>query len=204
MEEFTEKLKEEMSLLDDRKSQKGQELRKELGIDGLDEKGLAKYKIDFIAKHMGQSNLYCFERNDYFRELLTCCIDKKGVQYITPTTITCITDDSKPRIFWVFTDNEDKSKIIYSISDKGDISQVFEEDVKQQFLNGMRTLSKSKEGELKEILLGNELTKPKSFSEQQIGKATVDISITKKNEAQKQITKDEQELDKKNYSIITK
>ena len=35
---------------------------------------------------MGQSNLYCFERNDYFRELLTCCIDKKDAKYITPTT----------------------------------------------------------------------------------------------------------------------
>ena len=202
MEEFTEMLKEEMSLLDDRESKRGQELRRELEIDALDEKGLLKYKIDFIAKHMGQSNLYCFERNDYFRELLTCCIDKKDAKYITPTTITCITDNSKPMIFWVFTDNEDKSKIIYSISDKGDISQVFQEDVRQQFSNGMRTLSKSREGEIKEILLGNEVTQQKSFSEQEIGKATIDTPTTKKSEAQRQVTKDKQELEQENIKNI--
>ena len=179
MEEFTEMLKEEMSLLDDRESQKGQELRKELGIDGLDEKELLKYKIDFIVKHMGYGNLYCLERNDYFRELLISCIDKESAQCFTPTTITCITSDSKPRIFWVFTDNDDKTKIIYSIYEDGDISKISQEDVKQQFANGMRTLSKSRENELKEILLGDD-EKTTIFEED-----TIQTAVKKANNPKK-------------------
>lgn len=157
MEEFTKMLKQEMELLDDLEDRKGQELRKDLGIGKMSGADLLKYKLDFLVSNMGQKNLNCFERSDYFKELLTNCTNENDRQFFTPTTITCITADSKVKIFWVFTDNKDKSKIIYDISNDGVISKTSQEMVRKQFLSGMRTLSKSREDELKNILLGNEL-----------------------------------------------
>ena len=57
MEDFTKMLKEEMSLLDDKESKKGKDLRSDLGIEGLEGKELLKYKIDFLSKHMGHGDL---------------------------------------------------------------------------------------------------------------------------------------------------
>ena len=144
MEDFTEMLKQEMDSLDDVSSEQGQTLRKELGIEGLGGKELLKYKIDFLAKHMGHSDLYCIEKSDYFQEIIKGCIDmKKAQEFFNLAKITCIEENSSMRILCVLTDKEDNSKTIYSISDGKEIMQVSVEELKQQFESGMRTLSKS-------------------------------------------------------------
>ena len=143
MEAFTEMLKQEMDSLDDVSSEQGQTLRKELGIEGLGGKELLKYKIDFLAKHMGHSDLYCIEKSDYFQEIIKGCIDmKKAQEFFNLAKITCIEENSSMRILCVLTDKEDNSKTIYSISDGKEIMQVSVEELKQQFESGMRTLSK--------------------------------------------------------------
>lgn len=193
MEDFTKMLKEEMSLLDDKDSDKGQELRKELGIDGLEGKELLKYKIDFLAKHMGHSDLHCMEKSDYFQELIKGCIDMKEAQELfNLAKITCIGNDSSMKIFCVLTDKEDGSKIIYSISDD-DILQVTQDDVRKQFESGMNTLSKSRESELKEVLFGTS-GEQRSFQEQEIGKGTIHISTEKKDIVKKHIHSEELEI----------
>ena len=155
MEAFTEMLKQEMDSLDDVSSEQGQTLRKELGIEGLDGKELLKYKIDFLAKHMGHSDLYCIEKSDYFQEIIKGCIDmKKAQEFFNLAKITCIEENSSIRILCVLTDKEDNSKTIYSISDGKEIMQVSVEELKQQFESGMRTLSKSREEKFKELLFG--------------------------------------------------
>ncbi len=192
MEDFTKMLKEEMSLLDDKENDKGKELRKELGIDGLEGKELFKYKIDFLAKHMGHSDLHCMEKSDYFQELIKGCIDMKEAQeFFNFAKVTCIANDSSMTILCVLTDKEDGSKIIYSISDEGEITQVTQDDVKKQFGSGMRTLSKSREKELKGVLFGT-TEEQRSFQEQEIGKATINIDTSIKDEARDRQQRDEQ------------
>ena len=195
MEDFTKMLKEEMSLLDDKESDKGQELRKELGIEILEGKELLKYKIDFLSKHMGHSDLHCMEKSDYFQELIKGCIDMKEAQELFDfVKVTCIANDSCMTILCVLTDKEDDSKIIYSISDEGEITQVTQDDVKKQFKFGMRTLSKSREEALKEVLFGTK-EEQRSFQEQDIGKAIANTPTIKKDEAQRQVTRDANELE---------
>lgn len=194
MEDFTKMLKEEMSLLDDKESDKGQELRKELGIEGLEGKELLKYKIDFLAKHMGHSDLHCMEKSDYFQELIKCCIDMKEAQELfNLAKVTCIANDSSMTILCVLTDKEDGSKIIYSISDEGEIIQVTQDDVKKQFESGMRTLSKSREEELKEVLFGT-TEEQRSFQEQEIGKGTIHVTTDKKDKANSHFHNEELEI----------
>ncbi len=194
MEDFTEKLKEEMSLLDDKESDKGQKLRKELGIEELEGKELLKYKIDFLAKHMGHSDLHCMEKSDYFQELIKGCIDlKKAQELFDLAKITCIGNDSSMTILCVLTDKEDGSKIIYSISDEGEITQVTQDDVKKQFESGMRTLSKSREEELKEVLFGT-TEEQRSFQEQEIGKKTIHVTTDKKDKANSHLHNEELEI----------
>lgn len=194
MEDFTKMLKEEMSLLDDKDSEKGQELRRELGIEGLEGKELLKYKIDFLAKHMGHSDLHCMEKSDYFQELIKRCIDMKEAQELFALAkVTCIANDSSMTILCVLTDKEDGSKIIYSISDEGEITQVTQDDVKKQFESGMRTLSKSREEELKEVLFGTS-EEQRSFQEQEIGKGTIHVTTDKKDKAKSHIHNEELEI----------
>ena len=201
MEDFTKMLKEEMSLLDDKESDKGQELRKELGIEGLEGKELLKYKIDFLAKHMGHSDLHCMEKSDYFQELIKGCIDRKEAQeFFNLAKVTCIANDSSMTILCVLTDKEDGSKIIYSISDEGEITQVTQDDVKKQFESGMRTLSKSREKELKGVLFGT-TEEQRSFKEQEIGKATINIDTSIKDEARDRKQRDEQEIGKATINV---
>ena len=57
----------------------------------------------------------------------------------------------------------------------------------------MRILSKSRENELKEILLATE-KKTTVFKEMDIGKATVDILTIKKNEAEEQVKIDGEKI----------
>ncbi len=155
MEDFTEMLKQEMDSLDDVSSEQGQALRRELGIEGLEGKELLKYKIDFLAKHMGHSDLHCIEKSDYFQELIKGCIDmKKAQEFFNLAKITCIEENSSMRILCVLTDKEDNSKTIYSISDGEEIMQASVDELKQQFESGMKTLSKSREAEFKELLFG--------------------------------------------------
>ena len=104
--------------------------------------------------------------------------------------VTCIENDSSMRILCVLTDKEDGSKIIYSIADEGGISKVSQEEVRQQFESGMRTFSKSRETELKDVLFGTS-EQSRSFQEQEIGKATVNVPIIQKDAAKKQVEKDE-------------
>ena len=204
MEDFTKMLKEEMSLLDDKESDKGQELRKELGIEGLEGKELLKYKIDFLAKHMGHSDLHCMEKSDYFQELIKCCIDMKEAQELfNLAKVTCITNDSSMTILCVLTDKEDGSKIIYSISDEGEITQVTQDYVRKQFESGMRTLSKSREEDLKEVLFGTP-EEQRSFQEHEIGKAILNIDTSIKDEARDRQKRDEQLVKdrQKNYAEL--
>ena len=192
MEDFTKMLKEEMSLLDDKESDKGKELRKELGIDGLEGKELFKYKIDFLSKHMGHSDLHCMEKSDYFQELIKGCIDMKEAQdFFNFAKVTCIANDSSMTILCVLTDKEHGSKIIYSISDEGETTQITQDDVKKQFESGMKTLSKSREEELKEVLLGVS-EKQRTFQEEEIGEATKNIDTTCKDNASDRERRDEQ------------
>jgi len=125
MEDFTKMLKEEMSLLDDKDSEKGQELRRELRIEGLEGKELLKYKIDFLAKHMGHSDLHCMEKSDYFQELIRGCIDMKEAQeFFDLAKVTCIANDSSMTILCVLTDKEQEQEIgkgtIHVTTDKKD------------------------------------------------------------------------------------
>lgn len=197
MEEFTKMLKEEMSLLDDKDSEKGQELRRELGIEGLEGKELLKYKIDFLAKHMGHSNLYCMEKSDYFQELIKGCIDMKEAQESFDfAKITCIGNDSSMNIFCVITDKEDGSKIIYCISDGSEIVQVMQDDVKKQFESGMKTLSNSREEELKEILFKSSENQ-KLFKEQEIGRGTIDVTTEEKDNAECHIHDEKLKINKR-------
>lgn len=194
MEDFTKMLKEEMSLLDDKESKKGKDLRNDLGIEGLEGKELLKYKIDFLSKHMGHGDLHCIEKSDYFQELIKNCIDMKEAQELfNLAKVTCIENDSSMRILCVLTDKEDGSKIIYSIADEGDISKVSQEEVRQQFESGMRTLSKSRETELKEVLFGTS-EQSRNFQEQEIGKGTINISTEEKDKANSQVRYAELEL----------
>lgn len=187
MEELTEMLKEEMSLLDNKDSEKGQELRRELGIEGLEGKELLKYKIDFLARHMGHSDLHCMEKSDYFQELIKGCFDINETQELfNLAKITCIGNDSSMNIFYVLTDKEDGSKIIYLISADDDILQVTQDDVKKQFESGMKTLSKSREEELKEILFESSKNK-KLFQEQEIGRGTINVTTEEKDNAESHI-----------------
>ena len=100
------------------------------------------------------------------------------------------------KILCVLTDKEDSSKVIYSISDNKDIVQASQDSIREQFKDGMRTLSKSREEELKKILLGN--SNPKTyFKEQEIGKTTINTSTEEKDRANNQVKRDEQELQQK-------
>ena len=159
MEEFEKTLKNELNLLNDINDPKSQELREELGIGQMQEKELLKYKIDFLVKNMGQKNLYCLERKDYFKELLTFCLNKDCAKYITLTIFTCITGDSKIKIYWIFKDNNDNSKFIYEISENGEMFETNRESIMENISNGLRTLSKSRENELKSILHYNKQQK---------------------------------------------
>lgn len=194
MEDFTKMLKEEMSLLDDKDSEKGKELRSDLGIEGLEGKELLKYKIDFLAKNMGHSELHCIEKSDYFQELIKSCIDMKEAQiFFDLAKITCIEEDTNMKILCVLTDKIDGSKIIYSISDGEDIVQVSQEDVRQQFAYGMRTLSRSRATELKEVLFGTS-EEQRIFQEEEIGRGTISVPTSKKDNAKSQVWYEEHEL----------
>ena len=194
MEDFTKMLKEEMDLLDDKESEKGQELRRNLGIEGLEGKELLKYKINFLAKHMGHRDLHCIEKSDYFQELINGCIDmKKAQELFDIAKVTCIANDSSMKMLCVLTDKEDGSKIIYSISDEGEIIEVTQDDVRKQFESGMRTLSKSKETELKEVLFGTS-EQTRTFQEQEIGKGTINIPTEEKDKVNSQVSYEQLEL----------
>ena len=154
MDDYIKLLKNEMNLLDDKN--KGQELRKDLKIENLNKKELLKYKIDFLEKHLGHNNLNYKKKSDYFQELIKNCIDMKETQNLFDLSkITCVEKNSNMKILCVLTDKEDSSKVIYSISDNKDIVQASQDSIREQFKDGMRTLSKSREEELKKILLGN-------------------------------------------------
>lgn len=143
---------------------------------------------------MGHGDLHCIEKSDYFQELIKNCIDMKEAQELfNLAKVTCIENDSSMRILCVLTDKEDSSKIIYSIADEGDISKVSQEEVRQQFESGMRTLSKSRETELKEVLFGTS-EQSRSFQEQEIGKGTINISTEEKDKANSQVRYAELEL----------
>lgn len=185
MDDYIELLKKEMNLLDDKDN--GQELRQSLKVENLDKKELLKYKIDFLAKHLGHKNLNCMEKWDYFQELIKNCIDMKETRSLFELAkITCIENDSNMKILCVLTDKEDSSKVIYSISDNEDIVQVTQDDIRKQFKEGMRTLSKSREEEFKKILL-EEPKQPICFNEQEIGKATINISTKEKDKVDSQM-----------------
>ena len=226
MEDFTEMLKKEMDSLDDVSSEQGQTLRRILGIEGLEGKDLLKYKIDFLAKHMGHSDLHCIEKSDYFQELIKGCIDmKKAQEFFNLAKITCIEENSSMRILCVLTDKKDNSKTIYSISDGEEIMQVSVDELKQQFKSGMKTLSKTREVEFKELLFGgtekqeyyrhspisdiesimvNGLNpdlaeadlreETKIFTQEEIGKATVNVPTTQKDKSKREIQMDERKL----------
>lgn len=191
MEDFIKMIKEEMNLLDDKNSIEGQELRKELGIEGLEGKELLKYKLDFLAKNLLRSNLHCMEKSDYYQELIKGSINIKEAQELFDLTkITCVEKDSSMKILWVITDREDGSKIIYSVSDEEEIIQVTQDDIKKQFECGMRILSKSRETELKEVLFG----KPEQFrvfKEEEIAEGTKSVPIGIKGEAKTRVTYDQ-------------
>lgn len=195
MDDYIKLLKNEMNLLDDKN--KGQELRKDLKIENLNKKELLKYKIDFLAQHIGHNNLNCMEKSDYFQELIKNCIDMKETQNLFDLSkITCVEKNSNMKILCVLTDKEDSSKVIYSISDNKDIVQASQDSIREQFKDGMRTLSKSREEEFKKILLGN--SNPKIyFKEQEIGKTTINTSTEEKDRANNQVKRDEQELQQK-------
>lgn len=196
MDDYIELLKKEMNLLDDKDN--GKELRQDLKVENLDKKELLKYKIDFLAKHLGHKKLNCMEKGDYFQELIKNCIDMKEARNLFELAkITCIENDSNMKILCVLTDKEDSSKVIYSISDNEDIVQLTQDDIRKQFKEGMRTLSKSREEEFKEILL-KKTKRPMCFKEQEIGKATINISTKEKDKVYNQMKR----LEERKNSIL--
>ena len=96
-------------------------------------------------------------------------------------------------ILCVLTDKEDGSKILYSISDEGEIIEVTQDDVRKQFEYGMRTLSKSKETELKEVLFGTS-EQTRTFQEQEVGKGTINIPTEEKDKVNIQVSYEQLEL----------
>lgn len=181
MEEILKMIEHEMSLLDDIESIEGQELRKGLGIGNLQGKGLLRFKFDYLIKHLRYCDLNCIEKSDYFYEILQRCINNiQSAVLLNLSRITCVESDSSMRIFWVFTDNENGTKIIYSFKDDEEIRPISQEEIRQQFDSGMRTLSKSREEELKTILLGTSSCS-RVFTQFEIGTTTINTSTELKD-----------------------
>ena len=151
-EEYTDMLKQELKFLDDVNNLECQKLRKDLGISKLQEKDLIKYKIDFLVNNINQNHLYCLEKNACFKKLLIKCFDKESLEIIEPIIFACITDDSKLKMFWIFIDNEDDSKLFYEISSEGEMFKTNKESIKKQLLNGMVTLSETRRMDFKDLL----------------------------------------------------
>ena len=179
-----------MTSLDDMDSPAGKELREQFKLEEKSEKEILYFKIDFIVKHIGHENLHCLEKNDYFKAMIMNCLNEKHLsKYYDLSSITCIDKNSNISIFHVFQDKQNKQKSIYMIPHKGNIKQVTQEIVRKNFSNGMRTLSKSREQEFKQILLGDE-EKSNLFSEQEIGKNTINIPTQVKDKVQDKIKRE--------------
>ena len=216
MDDYIKLLKNEMKLLEDK--DKVQELRQDLKIENLDKKELLKYEIDFLAKNLGHKNLNCMDKSDYFQELIKNCIDMKKARTLFEfAKITCVEKDSNIKILCVLTDKEDGAKIIYSISDNEEITQVTQDNIRKKFKEGMRTLSKSREEKFKGILLGKQerclkkqerpqffgtyskmdkayLEENKVFSVQEIGKSTINVPTENKDKARSRVQREQQKL----------
>ena len=149
-EEYAEMLKQELSLLDKKDNSESEKLRKELGIQYLCGKELTKYKIDFIAKNMSQNQLYCLEKNDCFKKFILKCIEKEEIQEIEPKIFACATENSKIKVYWIFSD-KNNFNFFYEISEQGEIFQTNKESIVEQVSNGTKPLSKSRKEEFYNI-----------------------------------------------------
>lgn len=155
--EIVKRLKEEMQILEDESNEEGIKLRKELGINNLDEKDLLKYEIDFIANHMGHEELGCIEKAEYFEELIKKSINARKYMELfnEPKQISCVNKDKSLRKLFVITDESDNSKIIYNIEDKKRVSKISQDRLIELFEGGMKTLSRNHEEEKMQILFSN-------------------------------------------------
>lgn len=194
MEDFCKILREEMASLDDMDSPAGKELREQFKLEEKSEKEILYFKIDFIVKHIGHENLHCLEKSDYFKAMIMNCLNVKHFsKYYDLSSITCIDKNSNISIFHVLQDKQNKQKSIYMIPHKGNIKQVTQEIVRKNFSNGMKTLSKSREQEFKQILLEDE-EKSNLFSEQEIGKNTINIPTQVKDKVQDKIKREKKTI----------
>ena len=149
MEELIEELKKEMRLLDDEK--KGSELRKSLGIEGIEKTELLIFKLDFIIKLISQKNLYCLERLFYFNKLFYSCIDLKDYDDYYYTK--CILPNQKMAILITLTDSIEHNRLFYIINDKC-IKKIDLETIKLLLEKGMHTITRMYNDDYKEFLIG--------------------------------------------------
>lgn len=145
MDEVIQMLKDEMKLLSDVENEKGQEYREMLGIEGLNEKELIKYKLNFIAKHFSKEDFHTIEKRDYFLNVAKSCLGKDIIKYFDIKSINCVDIDSSLKTFCPITDKETQERIIYCIQEGEPISTVTQEFVNQKLQEGMHPLSKKQE-----------------------------------------------------------
>lgn len=171
MNDVLKMLKEDMRKLSDRKSPEGQENRKMLGIENLNEKELMMYKLDFLAKYFSKPDFHIIEKRDYFLTVAKFCLDGDIEKYFDINSINCVEVDSSLQTFCLITDKATEKRVIYCIKEEGEISKVTQKFINQRLKCGMHPLSDKPEilQELKgrERLEEIDITEDKSYMRQE-------------------------------------
>ena len=193
MNDVLKMLKDDMRKLSDTRSNEGQEYRKMLGVENLNEKELLMYKFDFLAKYFSKTDFHIIEKRDYFLTVAKFCLAGEIERYFKVNSINCVDVDSSLQTFCPITDKETGKRLIYYIKDGEEISKVTQEFVNQKLKNGMHPLSEKPEvlEELKGIK-PNDVKIKKSYMNQEnlnptqvLGRNVVYEILEKVNESER-------------------
>ena len=215
MEEYMLKVKREMSIIFDHNEEnitdekekielekvklelggdkKISEIRKSYGVrDDMTAEERTSLKINYMIKKMGYIHLDSMAKEVYLLEFANSTLTKNDFETIkSQKGITCVDKDKKIRKFLVIEFKNGNSKI-YQIVEGKPIQEITQEEIAEQFDNGMKTLSKSKRKEYMEILAGEEYLKNKGIA---LG------NLFSKNGLFKQILSGNTTISKINYII---
>lgn len=192
MNEVIHMLKDEMELIGNKESKKGQEYREILGIESLNEKELIKYKFDFIAKYFSKADFHTIEKRDYFLYVAKTCLSKDSMRYFDVNSINCVDIDKSLKTFCPITDKETQERIIYCIQEGEPISKVTQEFINQKLEEGMHPLSEKIEvletlkGKSKQVYMGQVSLTPTQI----LGQKTINEPVKNCDKHYNQVKKD--------------